>query len=84
MIVHHDIRVLGHLGQQRAFDFETGNVFEMQDPELGMAAFFTPQVFAIGILVEIGAPINDLVHAVAAFGHHRTHDIFVAEAVARD
>src|ERR1700744_695364 len=56
----------------------------MQDPELGMTAFFSEFEIAFGVLVEAGAPFDDLIYTFGAFLDHDLHCTGVAQAISRD
>ena len=81
-----DVRLAGDGGQERAFDLTARDVFGVQDPTFGMAAFLAqiqfpraaPRArFAFG---ELHAQLNQLRDARRTFLHDGAHDFLPAQS----
>ena len=81
-----DIGLLRYGGQQCAFDFPPGNIFGVQNPALGVAAFFAEIQLARAIrlrnfaLREMHPELNELGDTRWTFLNDRANDLFLAQA----
>lgn len=76
-----DVGVATGLFQQGALDLPSGEVLVVEDAILGVASLPAQVIPLLSVLIEPGAPFDDLAHPVGAFIHHGLDGIDVAQAV---
>ena len=79
---YRDVGVLLHRIDEAGLYLGTGVVFVMQDTELGVAALPMKVKLAVLLLVELHAPLDELLYLSGGFAHHLLHSLPVAYPVA--
>ena len=79
-----DIGVVVDCLQESAFDFGTGIILVVQDAELGVSALTVQVEGAVVFLVEVHAPLHELLYLLGCHAHHLFHGLAVGDVVAGD
>ena len=77
-----DVGVVLNSLHERLLNFVSGVVGVVQDAELAVSALAMQVEVAVGVLVEVHAPLNELSDLPRSLGHHLFHGLGVAEPVA--
>ena len=67
------------LFEQRPLNFSARNVFKMENPEIGVPAFFSEiVVFAAVFFIEAGAVIDQFLNTTGRFTNHDFNNVTIA------
>ena len=82
VVPERDVGRLPGAGDDRSHDLVAGGVAEgMDDAAMAVAAFARQGELAV-LLVEVGAPVDQVVDLVGRLAHHHFDDVAIAEAAA--
>jgi len=76
-----DILKAFYFFQQSAFYFIARNVFEVENPVVGMSTFFGQIIIAVALFIEPGTVVDQLLNALRAFPNHYFDNVTLVDAI---